>query len=211
MLSQPYGGSDAVLVDRVIGNAYNIVKEVQENLAMLTVVSLIAGDITQVIENLNGVQSTLQTLLASTVGAGQVGTSEVGINVQEALEFRPTAVQLAALNAAAGIGTSTVDINVQEALDARPTSVLLAEDTGAASIGTALAWGTSVATALAALVPIFATSVQLQSIAHVSNTATKFAGRLAFNSTDQKLYIAQGAANVSVWRSADGLDELNPV
>lgn len=209
MSQAPFGSSGAATVDRVLGNAYAIVKEVQENLTTIAAVALIADDITQVIENLNDVESTLAALLAGTTGAAQIGTAAEG-TVQQALALRPLSTLLAGLTGASLIGTSDAGVDVEEALAARVKTSVLAADAGAAGVGVAVAWADTVEQALGRLIPVFGTDVQLQDITHASNTTGKFIGRFAFCTTDNKLYIAQAASNVGVWRSADGVDELNP-
>lgn len=185
----------ATTVDKLLGNAFQIVKHVQENLSAIIALAPLATELQQVVDNLNGVESTLQATLLANGGAEMIGTSEDGISVQDALAARPKLALLAGLTGAAQIGTSEEGTNVQEALDLKASVAAL----------------DALTASLATHVPVFATEAQLGDITHAANTTGKFAGKLAFNSTDNKLYIAQGAANVSIWRSADGTSQIDPV
>ncbi len=197
-------------VDALLGNAYQIVKEVQENLPALIAVSAIAADVQQVIDNLNDVESVLQALLATTAGAAMIGTSEAGIDVEEALAARPKATTLALTTGAASIGTSEAGITVEEALAARPTTTDLAETTAAAGIGSVAPSGATVAAALLGLVPTLVTELHIYDMTHAINTTGKFVGKGVINTDDNKLYIAHAANTVGIWWSADGVDSITP-
>lgn len=201
-------GCGPTTVDKLLGNAYQIVKEVQENLAPIVAVAAIADDIAQVIANLNDVESTLAAALAANGGAALVGTSLAGINVQEALDARPTSVALADDEGAAAIGTSEAGVTVEEALAARPKSTVLAGAGGADLIGSST--GLSVEERLVSLVPAFVSAANLANEAHAVNTTGKFAGRLAKNTGDQKVYMAQGGATNASWLTMDGATEIIP-
>lgn len=55
------------------------------------------------------------------------------------------------------------------------------------------------------------TTANLQSATHAANTTNKFAGKSVINSTDKKLYYADGSAPTDVWLSVDGATTINPV
>lgn len=55
------------------------------------------------------------------------------------------------------------------------------------------------------------TTANLQSATHAANTTNKFAGKSVINSTDKKLYYADGSAPTDVWISVDGATTINPV
>lgn len=54
------------------------------------------------------------------------------------------------------------------------------------------------------------TTANLQSATHAANTTNKFAGKSVINSTDKKLYYADGSAPTDVWLSADGATTITP-
>lgn len=54
------------------------------------------------------------------------------------------------------------------------------------------------------------TTANLQSAAHAANTTNKFAGKSVINSTDGKLYYADGSASTDPWKSADGSATITP-
>lgn len=62
----------------------------------------------------------------------------------------------------------------------------------------------------ASLVPTFATAAELGSLAHAVNTTNKFKGKLAVNTTDNKLYYAVLGGAADGWRSADGVTLITP-
>ena len=55
------------------------------------------------------------------------------------------------------------------------------------------------------------TTANLQNAAHTANTTNKFAGKSVINSTDKKLYYADGSAPTDAWVSADGATTITPV
>ena len=55
------------------------------------------------------------------------------------------------------------------------------------------------------------TTANLQSATHAANTTNKFAGKSVINSTDKKLYYADGSAPTDAWLSVDGATTINPV
>lgn len=151
-----------------------------------------------------------RALLAANTGAALIGTSEAGINVEEALAARAKLTDLADVDGATMIGTEDADVTVQEALSARPTSVALTDDGAAALIGSAGDLGANVQASLLNLIPSDQTTGNLQSLVSTINTIGKFKGKLAFNTTAQKLVMALGAEIEDGWVAADGLTTYTP-
>jgi len=151
-----------------------------------------------------------RALLAATGGAALIGTSEAEVNVEEALAARPKSILLAGVTGAALIGTDEEGVNVQEALDARPTATDLAAETAGALIGSDTGIGANIDAALLNLVPSDQTTGNLQSLISLINTTGKFKGKLAWNTTTQKMVMALGASVEDGWVSMDGLSTYTP-
>lgn len=145
-----------------------------------------------------------RTLLAASTGAALIGTSEEGIDVQEALTARVKATVLAGTGGAAMVGTSEEGINVQEALDSRPTTESLTGATAGAGIGVDSLAGETVTGAINNLIVSDETTANLNSIISTVNTENKFKGKMVWNTTALKLCIALGPEVDDGWITSDG-------
>lgn len=272
-----FPASGAGTVDKVLGNAYQIVKHVQENLVNISAVAGMTDQMQILVDNLQAAEGAIlashtaiilagvanyratfaealtdfvvgdyftsaesgslrlyqrvvaapgyvdqgdvvapvsKTLLAGSGGLALLGTSEEGVNAQQAMNARVKATALALGTAAASLGAKDptgADSNVQAELDLRVSSETLALLTAAAAIGTQAPSGANVTAALSGLVPVFATTVELETQTHAVNTTGKFKGKAAWNTTSNMLFIAEDGTPQAVWRSADGTSQAIPV
>jgi hypothetical protein len=149
-------------------------------------------------------------LLAGLTGAAMIGTSTAEVNVQEALNARPTTDELADVTGAELIGTTDPDMNVQEALNARPTNEDLADDSAASLIGSNSGLGANIDDALTNLIPTDQTTGNLQSLVSTINTVGKYKGKQAFNTTAQHMVMALGPEDNDGWIAVDGSITYTP-
>jgi hypothetical protein len=193
-------GSGAGLVDQRLGNAYQVVKHVYDNLAAIIA---LAGKT----DGLNVLSDNYAMMLA--------GVTNFRATYAEAISEFPigtyfTSAQSGQLRLYQIVNT-TPYYEDQGDIVAPLTRLALAATSGAALVGSTAPQGATVEDALENAVVAFSTPANMLNKANAINVTKKYLGKLVHNTTDHKLYVALAATDIGGWQSVDGLSIITPV